>query len=181
MLQFSLKVPRCEKHMAEEDLNFMHSITDQFADGSWLQLGFKKIRTEKMSQVMVRNNFFETGLEKDICRHSSKYAHSYVCPQAFSYGKRTGESLFALHNIVIDVDCHSTRYGKNLRDGKLDALEYLITHDAFSDYDLPLPNFIVHTGRGIQIWWRHEPMAANKCKNRKRTHRRKTQEDHPSV
>ncbi|MDE7243043.1 MAG: hypothetical protein K2O18_03570, partial [Oscillospiraceae bacterium] len=154
-----------KKPVSPETTGFMHSVTDRFAEGNWLQFGFKWNNSDSMRPVMVRQNYFSKGLEREIYKYSNRNTHSYVCPHAFSYGNRTGEYLYALHHIVIDVDCHSARISKLMRNRKLDVLKNLLENDAFSDYDLPLPNYFVFTGRGIQIWWKHEPMSARACKN----------------
>lgn len=158
MMSFSSKSGKPKRHLSPEEVWFMCSVTSQFVEGNWLRMAFKDNVSQRMCPVNVRNNFF-SDMVCIINRHSNQHTHSYFCPHAFSAGNRTEEYLYALHSIVIDIDCHSDRYSKHLRDRKLQLLDYLIVHDA-GDYGLPTPNFIVNTGRGLQIWWRHEPMSA---------------------
>lgn len=149
------------KKRTRED--FCNSVIGRYPEGSWAYLGFKRPKWEKMYQV----NFRSTAVENNascIDKYDRWQANSYICPQAFSYGSRTSEKLYALQNIVIDIDCHAEKYGKNLRDIRISKLAWHLIHDAY-EYGLPDPNHIVFTGRGLQVWWRHESMAANKCKN----------------
>jgi hypothetical protein len=67
------------------------------------------------------------------------------------------DGLFGLQNIVIDVDCHTA--GKNAS-ALVQAFLWRAERDLWSDGDLPRPNSIVKTGRGVQLWWAIKPCHA---------------------
>ncbi len=76
----------------------------------------------------------------------------YITANMVSGIERRLDGLFALCNIVIDVDCH---------DGcEVDVEPFLwrLRHDEV----FPSPNSVVKTGRGVQLWWALEPLHA-KC------------------
>jgi len=132
----------------QSSLDFLSKITSGFTDGDWIQFGVKNGVTKEMQPSKIRKTHLSKRFNKGMI--SGKCRHYYVSPQAFSYGKRNSEKLFALHNIVIDVDCHGRQISRFLRDIRLNRLGYLLMHGACSEYDMPLPNYIVFTGRGLQ-------------------------------
>lgn len=143
---------------------FMSSVASRLPDGSWGYMGFKSDKWKNMHQEKYRSNLVERKFAPRCNQLVGWNIHSYCCPHAFSYGDRTVESLYALQSIVLDIDCHSERYCKSLRNYRIQTLAHILIHDA-DDYGLPEPNFIVFTGRGLQVWWNHESMSARKCLN----------------
>lgn len=90
-------------------------------------------------------------------------ADYYITANTFkSNSSRRVNNLFALNNIVFDIDIHNP--DKKYDD--LDPIENLIwrmKRDLFeieSPFRIPYPNLIVRTGRGIQIWWHIESASA---------------------
>lgn len=84
----------------------------------------------------------------------------YITSNTFSGVCRNMSSLFALHNIVIDIDCHAELSGNER--------SYAI-HELIQQYykyteqpGILCANTIVKTGRGIQLWWAICPVSA-KC------------------
>lgn len=75
----------------------------------------------------------------------------YISVNAVSGVQRHSSDLFALHNIVIDIDCHSSM-SLTSRDVLLDLLLDRFEHSIFN-FALAVPTSIVKTGRGIQLWW----------------------------
>lgn len=82
----------------------------------------------------------------------------YITANSFSGISRNISSLFALHNIVIDIDCH----------GEVTEIErsYAI-HDLIQNYykytsqtGILCANTIVRTGRGVQLWWAINPVSS---------------------
>ena len=73
-------------------------------------------------------------------------------------GARSQKNLFSLNNIVIDIDAH----GKKEKDIRkmTDILETCLT-ELLQDEGLSLPNTIVHTGRGLQLWWNIRQLPAS--------------------
>ena len=84
----------------------------------------------------------------------------YITANAVSGVRRHSGSLFSLHNIVVDIDAHSSDILPTTSD--FDTLLRRLDWDIFSDDDLPHPTSIVQTGRGIQLWWAIIPMSG-KC------------------
>lgn len=84
----------------------------------------------------------------------------YLTQNGFSTPmKRDLGHIFTLHNIVIDIDCHTNRMTKQERDYTIDACSYFLYHDLFTEVDFPMPNTIVNTGRGLQLWWAINPIS----------------------
>jgi hypothetical protein len=67
------------------------------------------------------------------------------------------DGLFVLQNIVIDIDCHTA--GRNTS-ALVQAFLWRAERDLWSGGDLPRPNSIVKTGRGVQLWWSIKPCHA---------------------
>ena len=144
---------------------FVSSVVGKYPKGSWCIMIFNKSGWKYPHQEFARQDAIWKRTTTCCESFFARNVESYICPQAFSYGKhRTEENLYALQNIVIDIDCHSEAYCSSLRDRKIDMFVHYLMHDA-SDYGLPDPNHIVFTGRGLQIWWHHESMSAKTCTN----------------
>lgn len=91
----------------------------------------------------------------------------YIVANSFKSPKfRRTVNVHSLTNIVVDIDVHHARGDiKGCRDvimQRLDALLYLIF--VKKPIGLPCPNTVVHTGRGIQLWWTIKPLSAKKLK-----------------
>lgn len=69
---------------------------------------------------------------------------------------RRRSNLLCLNNIVIDIDAHGVPM--KYVDEILDKLETGLMYGIFYDEVLPMPNTIVRTGRGLQLWWNIEQM-----------------------
>ena len=80
-------------------------------------------------------------------------------------GKRNEKNLFTLHNIVIDIDCHKYGISKKDRDNEIEKCEVYLREFFDNSLELPSPNTIVKTGRGLQLWWAIKPLSAAKLKN----------------
>lgn len=93
----------------------------------------------------------------------------YITANTFSAGSRSEGSLFSFHNIVIDIDCHGESSGETAgqRDHKIDALRFFLVEDLLHDPEFYAPNTITRTGRGLQLWWSVEQMAAGTAHARK--------------
>lgn len=91
--------------------------------------------------------------------HVSNRLDYYITANSFSGVQRTTEDVFALHNIVIDVDCH----GENVVVPPAElaqAFVWLCSRDLWTTGDVPEPNSIVYTGRGVQLWWAINPISS---------------------
>ena len=90
--------------------------------------------------------------------HASQRLDYYITANSVSGTSRTKSGLFGLQNIVVDVDCHED--GMDAREA-VEAFLWYARRDLWSDGTLPMPNSIVRTGRGVQLWWAIVPCHAS--------------------
>ena len=83
----------------------------------------------------------------------------YLTANTFTGGERNSNTLFTLHNIVLDVDCHNESLTPKQRQHLLDAFMFFMRADLIGSGDFLSPNTIVETGRGVQLWWAIEPVS----------------------
>jgi len=82
----------------------------------------------------------------------------YISANSFnSATERNLEHLFTFHNIVIDIDCHNRKHRYDMN-RNIECLKYFL-NEAFDEPEIPTPNTIVKTGRGLQIWWAINPVS----------------------
>lgn len=79
-------------------------------------------------------------------------ADYYITANTVKGIKRRKEDLFGLQNIVIDVDCHDNRQPQAINELILGFI-WRCKRDLWSEGVIPMPNSIVRTGRGVQLWW----------------------------
>lgn len=83
----------------------------------------------------------------------------YITANSFSSPRfRNSGHIFSLHNIVIDCDAHDFTDASQCKKLCLELRQEL----AYANYSLmniPMPNSIVCTGRGIQLWWSLNPVT----------------------
>lgn len=78
----------------------------------------------------------------------------YVTANQISGVVRDGSALFALCNLVVDLDCHT-----DTMTASPDEVWQLLQRDG----DYPEPTGVVWTGRGLQLWWHIEAVSV-KCR-----------------
>lgn len=105
--------------------------------GKW---GFRTLWTGNQENM-------EEFLEKMKILSKSDY---YISANSTTSLKRKKEDLFALQNIVIDLDCHSDLFSTEEKNDMLET--FLFRFKEFDDL-IPSPHSIVWTGRGLQLWW----------------------------
>ena len=104
--------------------------------------------------------------------------HSFISQKTGGFGQRNDyyitkngfrktrqrnlNSLFTLHNIVIDIDGHGK--GREHIKKELEILAYCLKDMLFEEPDFPAPNTLVCTGRGMQLWWRIIPVSVRYMK-----------------
>ncbi len=77
----------------------------------------------------------------------------YITANTMSAGDRGKDNIFALHNIVIDIDNHTPGADPVKVKHQYDTITAYYRFkemDASGDY---IPNSIVFTGRGVQLWY----------------------------
>ena len=85
-------------------------------------------------------------------RATERVQDYYITANTMSAGTRDKENLFGLHNIVIDIDNHAGADPADIK-RQYDAITayYRFKNmDASGDF---IPNTIVYTGRGVQLWY----------------------------
>ena len=91
--------------------------------------------------------------------------HYYLSATSFTKMERAHASMFAYNAIVIDVDCHTDSVTDQARDLLIDSFVWRLNNDCIQCGDLISPNYIVLTGRGVQLWWFINPVYAPKFEN----------------
>ena len=92
-------------------------------------------------------------------RSTDRRQDYYITANVMSAGTRDKDNLFALHNIVIDLDNHTAGADPDKIRRQYDTITALYrfkTMDASGDY---IPNTIVYTGRGVQLWYAIEQIS----------------------
>lgn len=85
----------------------------------------------------------------------------YLTANGFCNSKnRQVKNLSTVHNLVIDIDCHTDyRYNREDMEYLGDWLHRYFRETTEQDPNFREPNTIVNTGRGFQVWWRFEPFS----------------------
>lgn len=84
--------------------------------------------------------------------HISRRLDYYIMANTVKGVERNTDDIFSLNNIVVDIDCH----GENteLSPAELaQAFVWRCQRDKWSIGEMPVPNSVVYTGRGVQLWW----------------------------
>lgn len=84
--------------------------------------------------------------------HVSNHLDYYITANTVSGVTRRESGLFGLQNIVIDIDCHDDskiRYVSEL----VQSFIWRAKRDLWDTNTIPMPNSIVRSGRGVQLWW----------------------------
>ena len=146
--------------LSDEAIRFLHLAHEGFGREDWTFLAQSPADTKAFHRIPVR-----------ISREDERYGviklgdncNVYTTANAFYTSERFANSyLFSLNSLVADIDCHIKSIRPEVRDLQIDNLVHAIRHSA-SDYSLLEPNYIVYTGRGIQLWWRHDSLSAKSC------------------
>ena len=88
--------------------------------------------------------------------HVSRNMDYYITANSVCGVRRVTDDVFGLHNIVIDIDCHSDENASELTA----AFVWRCARDLWTTGDCPEPNSVVFSGRGVQLWWALEPASA---------------------
>lgn len=78
------------------------------------------------------------------------------------FTSRSGNNLFSLNNIVLDFDIHK-RMNRWERTHLIEEFVWRSKRDLFyiqAPYNIPVPNVIHYTGRGVQFWWHIDEASA---------------------
>lgn len=135
----------------------------------WFRFHFPQSSTfDGFFQICYRRGpYFRTlwtGLQDNVEEflHKMKIVNGsdyYISANCTTTINRKKEHLFAMQNMVIDVDCHSEHLTRSQRKALTEAFCGTLKKE---NQFLPLPHSIVKTGRGVQLWWAIQPTHA-KC------------------
>lgn len=100
---------------------------------------FRSIETQKLQENIGDLHF--------------KNMDYYITANSFSGLDRKMDKLFALENIVIDIDYHAENLSSVLHYNRIQKLLRSIQQQ-MPDY---IPNTVVRTGRGVQLWYSLKP------------------------
>lgn len=90
--------------------------------------------------------------------HISNRLDYYIMANTVSGVERNTDEVFSLNNIVIDIDCHSEN--SEMSSSELtQAFIWRCQRDLWSKDEMPKPNSVVYTGRGVQLWWAINPIS----------------------
>ncbi len=99
-------------------------------------------RAEKVGDILQRCKW--TSASNNTALYMSKNTFVRMARQ---YNTNT---LFSLKNICIDIDNHNSNPYEVCQQVNLLITEVRQSHET---YGIPLPNAVVYTGRGVQIWY----------------------------
>lgn len=89
----------------------------------------------------------------------------YLTATSFTKMERSYETMFSYNAIVIDIDCHVNSITMQERERLINDFIWRFGNDCIQCGDLISPNYIVLTGRGVQLWWFITPVYAPQFKN----------------
>ena len=96
-----------------------------------------------------------------ILEHAATRFDHYITPNGFKkYNSREKKNLQSIHNLVLDFDCHVQGMTLQNYHHMCDAVSFWIQSEAAYVPGLVIPDTLVFTGRGIQMWYALEPVAA---------------------
>lgn len=151
-LWFNNPIPKRRHAMENKELINWFNI--HFAPSTFhgrFQIGYRKKNTTALLPLVTNEREeLKKFLEKMFIRPDYDY---YITANSLSGVSRKSESLFAYHNIVIDIDNHGA---KNATDDPFLVKELLWR--LRRDRELPAPSSYVQTGRGLQLWWAITPV-----------------------
>lgn len=90
--------------------------------------------------------------------HISRRLDYYIMANTVKGVERKTEDVFSLNNIVIDIDCHDENTEMSSPE-LVQAFIWRCKRDLWSSGEMPMPNSVVQTGRGIQLWWAIKPIS----------------------
>lgn len=140
---------------SEDTTKFLSIVQDQFRAGTWSYISVHNKATGSIFTKSYRHDQRERTL--GLHRFATN-RDIYVTANGFNGKGRRSNTLFSLHNIVIDIDNHSGGIRRSLIEKQQDNLVQELLHN--DDEDLLIPNIIVATGRGLQLWFTHVPLSA---------------------
>lgn len=152
-----IRVPKWGRpiELNQEAKQFIQATREGFLEGDWSFLA-QKTRGNCYFTNPLRTSHLGYGCDR---LRLANRCNVYITANAFSSNQgHKAQYLFAMHNLVADIDCHAGNISEAARKRQIENLVHAVKH-SYSDYALLEPNFIVYTGRGVQFWWHHEGLS----------------------
>lgn len=147
-------------YITEDALYFFDDLTTETKHPKNFAIYIKTKRGKFKRVACLRRNDFMNFVQE---MHISPTRNYYIVKNPSKNGERKAESMCSLENIVIDIDCHVAGIESDKLRPELDALMNYLTNSVFEERLVPLPNYVVYTGRGLQMWWQFEPNIVTEC------------------
>lgn len=156
--------PNYKKHfypISTDGLEFLRDLSSNSDYDGYISLSlrddarFKPICFVRLSNLVKFVSHMEIYPQK----------HYYLSATSFRKIERSHDSTYAYNAIVIDVDCHADSVTDQERESLIDSFVWRLNNDCIQCGDLISPNYIVLTGRGVQLWWFINPVYAPKFTN----------------
>ena len=124
--------------------NFLSTAFQDYGFNSIICIGAKRQGTKRLHE------FRQIPQNQLFCNNHFTFHKShdyYITANSFKTIKRSKNNLFGLHNIVIDLDDHSSS-PLTVKESCNELIWRLKR-----DKEIPAPTYIHYTGRGVQLWY----------------------------
>lgn len=123
-------------------------------------------KTSKKGELHKYMPFKPQNFEKAVIGHEGWTTQKYYIsgqqvyfPVVHNGVKKHSLAPYAYRNIVVDIDCHNANVDDYARIELLNTFIQAFDRNYVGVGLVPEPNFIVHTPRGIHLWWCLIPTA----------------------
>lgn len=106
---------------------------------------FYKRQHDIINQFLEEN---KTNTSFDVYTGINSYIYKAGCHNT--------QNVFALKNICIDIDMHNCENAWQIAE---ELSDYILFNKEFDDYNIPKPNMIVFSGRGLHIYYCFTPAS----------------------
>lgn len=117
--------------------------------------------TKDKKMVCLGYSDFKNIKEKAENLKINKSQDYYIMANTIKrFTTRNSDNLFSLNNIVMDFDIHSKNIPNYEKETLIDEFCWRLKRDLFTTGEMPSPNIIHYTGRGVQLWFSIEITSA---------------------
>lgn len=112
---------------------------------------------QKMNKSWNQYHYKVDELKDNISKLLSLDGNLYMSPNSYFIPKRKIENIRHLNALYVDIDYYNV---SKLRHLDHEYIIGMIENNYFKDKLIPLPSFIIFTGRGLAIYWLIEPVPS---------------------
>ncbi len=121
---------------ALKQLNLIHDNDD----------GFITVAVKDKGSTWTQHHYKKEQLENNIFKLLGLDIDTYMSINSFYVPKRSSECIRHINSLYIDIDNHiDTKVN-------IDSILYFLQEDFFNS-QIPEPNLIINTGRGLALYW----------------------------